>query len=108
VRRAMKSLRFYGRAGGRLMGMVKRGQESNDGKDFAVTQTSMFLEGFSFQRFVEDCYRENARRMSAFDPELMQPRLLPSIAGLALRGMKAWDTARSPWRKAKVVDQEAA
>jgi hypothetical protein len=108
VRRAMKSLRFYGRAGGRLMGMVKRGQESNDGKDFDVTQTSMFLEGFSFQRFVEDCYRENSRRMSVFDPELMQPRLLPSIAGLALRGMKAWDTARSPFRKAKAVDQEAA
>ncbi|HTV85834.1 MAG TPA: ferritin-like domain-containing protein [Dyella sp.] len=100
IRRAVKSLRFYGRAGGRLVGMVKRGQEPNDGKDFAVTQTSMFLEGFSFTRFVEDCYRENARRMSAFDPELMQPRLLPSIAGMALRGMKAWDAAR-PWRKSK-------
>jgi hypothetical protein len=112
VRRAVKSLRFYGRAGGRLMGMVKRGQETNDGKDFAVTQTSMFLEGFSFKNFVEDCYRENARRMSAFDPELMQPRLLPSIAGMALRGMKAWDAAR-PWRKSKqpetkTADREAA
>ncbi|HEX7325029.1 MAG TPA: ferritin-like domain-containing protein [Rhodanobacteraceae bacterium] len=100
LRRAMKSLRFYGRAGGRLMGMVKRGQQPNDGKDFAVTQTSMFLDGFSFRGFVEDCYRENARRMDVFDPDLMQPRLLPAIAGVALRGMRAWDAAR-PWRKSK-------
>ncbi|WP_198670378.1 ferritin-like domain-containing protein [Dyella sp. C9] len=99
VRRALKSARFYGRAGGRLMGMVKRGQEPNDGKDFAVTQANLFLEGFSFQGFVEDCYRENARRMSAFDPDLMQPRLLPGIARLALRGLKAWDTARAPFKK---------
>ncbi|MBS0380993.1 MAG: ferritin-like domain-containing protein [Proteobacteria bacterium] len=100
VRRAMKSLRFYRRAGHRLVGMVKRGQQPNDGKDFAVTQASMFLEGFSFRRFVEDCYRENARRMSAFDPDLMQPRLLPSIADVALRGMRAWDAARF-WRRPK-------
>ncbi|TAN04726.1 MAG: hypothetical protein EPN36_07710 [Rhodanobacteraceae bacterium] len=100
VRRAVKSLRFYGRAGNRLKGMVKRGQDANDGKDFAVTEASVFLQGFSFRRFVEDCYRENARRMSAFDPGLMQPRLLPAIAGLALRGMRAWDAAR-PWRRAK-------
>ena len=107
MRRTLKSLRFYGRAGSRLMGMVKRGQASNGGKDFAVTQTSMFLEGFSFRHFVEDCYRENARRMSIFDPDLMQPRLLPSIAGLALRGMKAWDAAR-PWRKSAPADLGAA
>ncbi|MBU6478262.1 MAG: ferritin-like domain-containing protein [Xanthomonadaceae bacterium] len=109
VRRAMKSLRFYGRAGSRLMGMVRRGQASNDGKDFAVTQTGVFLEGFSFRQFVEDCYRENARRMNVFDPDLMQPRLLPSIADMALRGMKAWDAARF-WRKRKPepAEREAA
>lgn len=100
ARRAMKSLRFYGRASNRLMGMVKRGQDANDGRDFAVTQTSMFLDGFSFRRFVEDCYRENARRMQMFDPGLMQPRLLPSIANLALHGMRAWDAAHV-WRKRK-------
>jgi hypothetical protein len=107
IRRAIKSTRFYARAGGRLAGMVKRGQEPNDGKDFAVTQANLFLDGFSFRGFVEDCYRENARRMSAFDPELMQPRLLPSMAGLALRGLRAWDFARSPLRKAQRADQSA-
>jgi hypothetical protein len=92
--RALKSAWFYGRAARRLMGMVQRGQAPNDGRDFAVTQANMFLDGFSFRTFVEDCYRENARRMSVFDPDLMQPRLLPAVAGLAARGMRLWDMQR--------------
>jgi hypothetical protein len=80
--------------------MVKRGQEPNDGKDFAVTQANMFLDGFSFQKFVEDCVRENSRRMGAFDPALMQPKLLPNMAALALSGMRVWDRARPHLRKA--------
>ena len=100
ARRALKSTRFYSRAGKRLFGMVKRGQEPNDGKDFAVTQANMFLDGFSFRGFVEDCYRENARRMSAFDPDLMQPRLLPAMADLAVKGLRVWDRARPHLRRA--------
>jgi hypothetical protein len=92
--RALKSAWFYGRALRRLMGMVQRGQEPNDGRDFAVTQANMFLDGFSFRGFVEDCYRENARRMSVFDPDLMQPRLLPAVADLALRGLRLWNRRR--------------
>jgi hypothetical protein len=92
--RALKSAWFYGRAARRLLGMVKRGQSTNDGKDFDVTQASMFLDGFSFRSFVEDCYRENARRMSVFDPDLMQPRLLPAVANLAVRGLRLWDRGR--------------
>jgi hypothetical protein len=99
--RALKSAWFYGRAARRLLGMVNRGQDANDGKDFAVTQANMFLDGFSFQQFVEDCYRENARRMSVFDPKLMQPSLLPAVAGLALRGLRLWDRRR-PKRAAAV------
>jgi hypothetical protein len=76
------------------MGMVRRGQQPNDGRDFAVTQANMFLDGFSFRNFVEDCYRENARRMSVFDPDLMQPRLLPAVADLAVRGLRLWDMRR--------------
>lgn len=99
--RAVKSAVFYGRAVRRLKGMVNRGQEMNDGKDFNVTSASMFLDGFSFTKFVEDCYRENARRMSVFDPDLMQPTLLPTMAGLALRGLRLWDLgARQLRRKA--------
>lgn len=99
ARRAMKSLRFYGRALGRLAGMMRRGQDANDGRDFSVTQTNLFLDGFSFRGFVEDCYRENARRMRSFDPDLMQPRLLPGIAEMALRGMSVWDKSRPYLRR---------
>ncbi len=92
--RAMKSAWFYGRAARRLFGVVQRGQHANDGRDFAVTQASMFLDGFSFRQFVEDCYLENARRMDQFDPNLMQPRLLPAIADLAVRGLRLWELRR--------------
>ncbi|GBQ70617.1 hypothetical protein AA103196_2539 [Ameyamaea chiangmaiensis NBRC 103196] len=101
VRRTLKSLRFYARAGQRLLGMVNRGQQPNDGRDFAVTQTSLFLDGFSFRGFVEDCYRENARRMRAFDPDLMQPSLLPGMADLALRGLDVWDKGRRLTRRSR-------
>ncbi len=97
--RALKSTWFYGRAGRRLLGMVRRGQAASDGRRFAVTQANLFLDGFSFRQFVEDCYRENARRMSAFDPDLMQPRLLPSVADLAVRGLRLWDRRRIAARR---------
>jgi hypothetical protein len=97
--RAVKSAWFYGRAARRLFGMVRRGQDANDGRDFAVTEANMFLDGFSFRQFVEDCYRENARRMSEFDPDLMQPRLLPAIADMAVRGLRLWDRGRPHLRR---------
>jgi hypothetical protein len=92
--RALNSLRFYSRALGRLVGTVRRGQAANDGRDFSATQVSMFLDGFSFGRFVEDCYRENARRMSAFDPALLQPRFLPALADTALSSLRVWNKLR--------------
>jgi hypothetical protein len=38
--------------------------------------------------------------MSAFDPDLMQPRLLPAVADLALRGLQLWDRTRHGLRRA--------
>jgi hypothetical protein len=97
--RAITSAWFYGRALRRLLGMVRRGKDVNDGRDFAVTEASMFLEGFSFRQFVEECYRENARRMSAFDPNLLQPRLLPAIADMAAAGLRLWERRRPQVRR---------
>lgn len=93
--RHANALRFYGRAIGRLVGTVRRGQGENDGRDFSATQASMFLEGFSFRRFVEECYSENARRMDLFDPHLLQPRFLPALADTALAGLRVWDRLRT-------------
>jgi hypothetical protein len=97
--RAFTSAWYYGRALRRLLGLVRRGKGANDGKDFAITEANMFLDGFSFRRFVEDCYRENARRMSVFDPGLLQPRLLPAIADMAVSGLRIWERRRPHVRR---------
>lgn len=90
-RRGLTSLRFYGRAVGRLAGTVRRGRAVNDGRDFSATQASMFLEGFTFRRFLEDCYAENARRLGEFDAALLRPRFLPALARAALAALRAWE-----------------
>ncbi|WP_439814541.1 ferritin-like domain-containing protein [Zavarzinia sp. CC-PAN008] len=93
-RRGLTSLQFYGRAGQRLLGTVRRGQDQNDGKDFSATQASVFLDGFTFERFLEDCHSENARRMSQFGDGLLRPALLPGLAGYALRALRLWKAKR--------------
>jgi len=92
--RSANALRYYTRAIGRLVGTVRRGQKENGGRDFSATQASMFLDGFSFRTFVEECYRENAQRMAAFDPALLQPRFMPRLADAALAGLRLWSRMR--------------
>lgn len=79
---------FYARAVGRLLGTVWRGRRANDGKDFSATQAGVFLDGFSLRRLIAECRGENARRMDDFDGELLRPRLIPALAGLALAMMR--------------------
>jgi hypothetical protein len=88
--RHANSLRFYGRAIGRLAGTVRREQKQADGREFSATEVSEFLEGLTFQRFIEECHHENARRMRAFDPSLLQPRFLPTLAQAALSAFRLW------------------
>jgi hypothetical protein len=87
-RRTMVSTRYYTRAIRRLVGTIRHGQKENDGEDFSVTQASVFLDGFTFRRFVEECYAENARRMADFERDLLRRRFLPSLAGAALSGLR--------------------
>ncbi len=47
-----------------------------------------FLDDFSVERLLTNCLEENARRMSQFDPQLLQPKLLPGIAQVALFGLR--------------------
>jgi hypothetical protein len=90
--RALVSARYYGRAFRRLVGTIRQGQKANDGKDFSATQASVFLDGFTFRRFVEECYTENARRMADFETDLLRPRFLPSLASAALSGLRLLPT----------------
>jgi hypothetical protein len=93
--RALVATRYYTRAIGRLVRTIRQGQKENDGRDFSATQVSVFLDGFSFRRFVEECYAENARRMSQFETDLLTPRFLPSLAGTALSGMRLLPSRRA-------------
>ena len=86
--RGITGARYYSRAIGRLLGTVRRGRRANDGKDFSATQASVFLEGFTFRRFIEECYAEHERRMGEFDPDLLQPSFLPRMAGITLHGLR--------------------
>ncbi|HZT86557.1 MAG TPA: hypothetical protein VFA12_01225 [Stellaceae bacterium] len=86
--RGMIAFFYYSRAIGRLLGTVHRGRKANDGRDFSATQAGIFLDGFTFRRFVETCYSENARRMADFQPDLLRPRFLPALARGALSGMR--------------------
>jgi hypothetical protein len=92
--RSVVAARYYCRAIGRLLGTVRRGQAANDGKDFSATEASVFLDGFSLRGLVEACCAEHSRRMHAFDPDLLQPRLLPRLGAVALAGMRLGARAR--------------
>ena len=92
--RGMNAAGYYCRAIGRLIGTVRRGRHANDGRDFSATQARVFLEGFTFRSFVEECCAEHERRMREFDPELLQPRFLPGLAGIALTGLSMATGAR--------------
>jgi len=93
----MVTLWFYLRAMNRMRGVAKRGAEVNDGKDFAATEASVFLDGFTFRGFLEDCYGENKRRMGELDPELIKPSFLPKLTGAALLALRLW-SLRQPHR----------
>jgi len=93
--RTATSLHFYSRAVRRLIGTIRRGAESN-GQDFSATQASVFLSGFTTETFLASCLAENARRMSDFDPRLLQPRLLPTLARVALSVVKLRPRGRRP------------
>jgi hypothetical protein len=91
--RGATALRYYSRALGRLLGTIRRGRDVSDGKDFSATQASVFLDGFTFRSFVEECRNEHARRMADFDPDLLQPRLLPGLADVVLAGLRLYPRA---------------
>jgi hypothetical protein len=86
----LTSLHYYLRAVNRMMGLARRGKQLNDGKNFAATQVSMFLDGFNFRSFLENCYAENSRRMNSFDPELLRPSFLPQLTEVALKALRLW------------------
>jgi hypothetical protein len=95
LRRALTSLRFYYRAVRRMLGVVRRGQELNDGRDFSATQANLFLQDFTFRKFLADCYAENDRRMGDFHADLLKPSFMPALAGIALSSLRVLSFGRA-------------
>jgi hypothetical protein len=86
--RAIAAAAYYCRAIGRLVGTIRRGQRANDGKDFSATQAGVFLDTFTFRSFVQECCAEHDRRMGEFASDLLRPRFLPTLARIALAGLR--------------------
>lgn len=75
-----------------LAGGVKRGTE----KQASLTPTEDVFGEFSVTKFLDACLKENADDMAVFDPQLLQPRLVPSVARSALGVAKAVRRLRGP------------
>jgi len=74
---------WYGSALSKLAGLVTD-DEGDAGQDFIVTGAQAFVDDLSPRLVLSTCLAENTRRMSVFDPRLLQPRLLPRLARVAL------------------------
>jgi hypothetical protein len=93
--RALTAARYYARSiGSKVRVIVRNARDEGDGRRFAATQASAFLEGFSVRRLVDQCLAENARRLGEFEPELARPRLMPSIARVVQAAVSAGSLAR--------------
>lgn len=80
--RALTTLRGYGGAVWRLVEVARSGEDTQEG--FTARAGRTFLDDLTPAVFVSTCISENERRMSAIDPELLQPRLLPRLARVGL------------------------
>ncbi|HEY9642986.1 MAG TPA: ferritin-like domain-containing protein [Coleofasciculaceae cyanobacterium] len=93
--RAATSLWNYGKAAKNMMSLVNSSAESNR-SDFAATEAAVFMDDFSIQRLISECLSENARRMAKFEPELLQPELMPSLAKIALSTLQLLPKSNAP------------
>ncbi len=58
-------------------------EEQQEG--FTATGASSFIDNLTPELFLSTCWQENTRRMSAFDPQLLRPQLMPNLSKLALQ-----------------------
>ncbi|MGK7877112.1 MAG: ferritin-like domain-containing protein [Xenococcaceae cyanobacterium] len=87
VLRAAHALWQYGRA---IRNLIQAFGPNSDGnsEDFTATGASTFIDNLTLEMFLSTSLQENARRMSAFDNRLLQPRLLPMLSKIASRSLR--------------------
>lgn len=85
VLRAVTSAWYYARSIAALVRVIVRNaRNEGDGRDFSATEAGALLEGFTVRKLLEACLAENARRLDAYEKELLRPLLLPGVARIAL------------------------
>jgi hypothetical protein len=81
--RAAHALRYYGRAVRRRLGALRNA----GGVGFTLSGSSSVAVDLAPTALLATCLAENARRMAAFDADLLRPRFVPTLASLALRSL---------------------
>jgi hypothetical protein len=103
--RAAHALWHYGRA---LLHLVKAFGSAADGsgEGFTATGASTFMDDLTPKIVFSTSLEENARRMSAFDERLLQPRLMPRLSAIALRTLRLLPRRPTPARTQISVSEQ--
>ena len=56
------------------------------------------FKDLTLQSFLEACLEENTMHMASFDPQLLRPRVIPTLARVALRAANALETVQQTAR----------
>ena len=81
--RPVSTLRHYSSALGNLIAMFRSSDASGTG--FTAKGASTFTSNLTPEIFISTCLRENTKRMSQFDQQLLRPTLIPNLSAIALR-----------------------
>lgn len=84
ILRATRALRYYSRAIRRRLGAFR----SAEGTGFTASGSNSIAVDLTPETFLSICLRENAQRLAGFDPRLLRPRLVPTLASLAVRSLR--------------------
>ncbi|HTY79983.1 MAG TPA: ferritin-like domain-containing protein [Candidatus Bathyarchaeia archaeon] len=84
ILRGLRSLRYYVRAVRRRLGVFRNA----GGSGFTAGGAASVVRDLTPASFLETCLAENARRLAAFDPGLLRPRLMPALARGVLRSLR--------------------
>lgn len=101
IMQGLPALANYGSA---IWRRVKEGAGMSGGENASKEESTIDLFGevlndLTPAKFVRACVEENDRYMSAFDPRLLRPRVIPSLAKFALAILEAIERIQTFFRK---------
>ncbi|HEY4440886.1 MAG TPA: hypothetical protein VGN14_10535 [Candidatus Elarobacter sp.] len=85
LRRSIQSLKYHAKA---IMGTAQGQPGGPKLPEISKEQLRAILDGFAPAAFLETALAENRRHMAKLDPRLIQPKLMPTLATLALIALK--------------------